>query len=398
MHRHQRAFRTLISGLAAVIWLLTALSCADKEALPTPEGLLRQTWESYKAVYISPQGYVLDRSRSPAIVTSEAQSYALLRAVWMQDEPTFKRVLEWTNAHLKQPSGLYAWLWQPLNENGPQGKIVDANTATDADQDIAFALILAAHRFDQKHLLVQARELLQAIRTHCALPLSSGWFPSAGNWAVDQRIINISYFMPYQYAYFHGLDPEGGWLDVKRIGYDLLAQFFQASSLRLPPDFAQLTPDGTVQDIPAYTGLSGDFSFDAMRTYWRTAADCLLDRNPQACADPAHTPHAARLLARDGVIFSRYTVEGDKRDQMESLSFYGSLLPAFRLYQPALAEALLQDKLSRKAISAIEKNDQRYYDLNWIWFGMALDGGVIARETPRADDLAFGSVRADSNP
>ena len=38
------------------------------------------------------------------------------------------------------------------------------------------------------------------------------WFPTAGNWANNERLVNLSYFLPYAYPEFDKLDPEGQWL------------------------------------------------------------------------------------------------------------------------------------------------------------------------------------------
>ena len=56
---------------------------------------LENLWISYRDK-IQKDGRTIDRSRN-YMSTSEGQSYALLRAVWMDDKETFDRVLKWTN-------------------------------------------------------------------------------------------------------------------------------------------------------------------------------------------------------------------------------------------------------------------------------------------------------------
>ena len=131
----------------------------------------------------------------------------MLRAIWMRDEDAFDRSFRWTEQHLKRPDGLYSWLWTPA----AGGKILDANTAADADQEIAFALILGSQVFLDPQMLVRARQILLAIRQNEKIEVGPGWFPAAGNWAVSQRIVNLSYFVPYAYPYFARIDPEGRW-------------------------------------------------------------------------------------------------------------------------------------------------------------------------------------------
>jgi hypothetical protein len=40
------------------------------------------------------------------------------------------------------------------------------------------------------------------------------------------------------------------------------------------------------------------------------------------------------------------------------------------LYHPALACALRQSKLSQAQLLTISQAGDRYYDLNWTWFGL----------------------------
>ena len=85
----------------------------------------------------------------------------------MRDRATFDRVLAWTEAHLKRPDGLYSWLFSPVEQ-----RLLDANTATDADQDIAYALVIAAQRLQGPTLSERAREIVKAVRTVASITWS----------------------------------------------------------------------------------------------------------------------------------------------------------------------------------------------------------------------------------
>jgi cellulose synthase (UDP-forming) len=158
------SFKVLLVLLAVVaaLWLTVSRVASTKEALADRE-LLERLWQHYKKHYIDDAGFVLDRQQQR--ITSEGQSYALLRAAWMRDRATFDRVLVWTEAHLKRPDGLYSWLFSPVEQ-----RLLDANTATDADQDIAYALIIAAQAFRTPGYLERAREIVKAVRTVQPLP------------------------------------------------------------------------------------------------------------------------------------------------------------------------------------------------------------------------------------
>lgn len=353
----------------ALLLLLLAAGC--RGAPLADEEFLKEEWDSYRSTYIHRDGYVFDPHNNGGEVTSEGQSYALLRAVWMDDEKTFERVFRWTEKKLKRRDGMYAWQWHP------EGGTKDANTATDADQDIALALILAAHHFDKPKYLERAREIIVAVREHTGVKVGDGWFPSAGNWAVEDRVINLSYFMPYSYPLFDKLDPEGEWLGVIETGYDLIEQARKLPDVTLIPDFMEIEKDGKLGPVAGYRGLSGDFSFDAMRIHWRVALDCRLNKRPRACADPAGTRELARLLDVNRKIVLRYTTDAIPLSHTESLSFYGSLLPAFEQFSPEAAARIREKELAPRILKRLMKKGNRYYDRNWVWFGIAASSGLI---------------------
>lgn len=370
----------------ALLLALAAAACLPPRPIATSgPAFLRDSWDAYKARYLHADGYVLDRTRGGGEVTSEGQSYALLRAAWLDDRATFARVLDWTERTLARPDGLYSWRWSPRGG----GRVLDANTATDADQDIAFALIVARTRFDEPGYLDRAARLVRAIRTATGIEIEAGWFPSAGNWAVRDRIVNLSYFTPYAYPYFARLDPDGRWPAAIATGYRLLAQA-TAGPRRLPPDFMTASPRGELGPPPASSGLSGRFSFDAARIPWRVELDCRLHQRPQACQAAGGVPYLLQLLDEPRPrIVNVYDVDGTARSNQESPSFYAALLPALERQRPEAAAMVRQSQLAPPALARLAQRNDRYYDANWVWLGLALaDGWIVPRTTPPAADPA----------
>jgi len=339
---------------------------------------LADSWKAYRAAYIASDGYVLDRTRNGGEVTSEGQSYALLRAAWMGDRETFDRVLGWTRATLQRPDGLFSWLWSPRDG----GRVLDVNSATDADQDIAFALLVASRAFDRPAYVSDARRLLRAIRTHERLDVPGGWFIAAGNWAPAERISNLSYFVPYAYPYFDRVDPDGRWLDVLRVGYDLLRQSVGQARTQLPPDFLVVSLDGTVGHLPPTSTLGRAFSFDSVRIPWRVALDCQLHGRANACVPGGAVPGLVAALRSFGRLVSAYDPNGTPLTADQSLSFYACLLPVLAMTDVALARDVRRTHLSLDALTALSSDESRYYDLNWTWFGIASVTGLIQERTP----------------
>ena len=53
--------------------------------------VLSSSWEKYKEQFINQDGRVIDYSQGD-ITTSEGQSYAMLRAVWIDDKAAFDQL------------------------------------------------------------------------------------------------------------------------------------------------------------------------------------------------------------------------------------------------------------------------------------------------------------------
>jgi endo-1,4-beta-D-glucanase Y len=368
------------AAACATVLLVIALPrfckpCGDAWwSLSTPESRLLSLWSAYKQNYMQPGGDVRDPLRGGR-VTSEAQSYALLQAAWLRDADTFERVRKWTDDNLKRSDGLYAWLWDPRDG----GRVIDVNTATDGDTDIAFALVIAADAFNRPDYRAEAQQIVRAIRANASLRLKSGWFPSAGNWAAAERIANLSYFAPYAYEYFERLDPGAGWAHAISIGYDLLDQ--ATARGELPADFVAVDGAGALAPLPATSTLNRVFSFDSIRIPWRIELDCRVHRRQRACADPL-VDRLQQIFARDRRLVTRYTQAGMADATDESLSFYGAVLPAFSRKHPGTADALRRSQLSGRSLSMLRAATNRYYDANWAWFGLAAADGLIVERTP----------------
>lgn len=361
---------------AAVLFI--ASGCGHPAGTGSPHEFLARAWEAYKDIYIHRDGYVVDPDRNGGETTSEGQGYAMLRAMWMRDEATFTTVFRWTERHLRRPDGLYSWRWSP--DGG--GKLLDSNSAADADQEIALALVLGSEVFGNPQFLTSARELLRAIRTHEAVGVRERWFPAAGNWALSDRIVNLSYFLPYAYPYFARVDNDGGWDQVIDVGYDLIARTLKIPDTHLVPDFTSLTASGAPERLREGAGLSGSFSSDAMRIYWRVAADCRLHKRARACGDPLGANTLTGMLDRDGALFTRYAVNTQPMERIESMSFYGIALPYLLIHTPATGSTVRAKHLSEATLRLLLTERHRYFDANWVWFGMALTEGVIAERTP----------------
>lgn len=99
------------------------------------------SWQRFKLLYASPDGRIIDASTPRQISTSEGQSYALFFALVSNDRPAFDQILRWTQNNLAAGSlekRLPAWQWG--RSDNEDWRVLDSNSASDADLWLAYTL------------------------------------------------------------------------------------------------------------------------------------------------------------------------------------------------------------------------------------------------------------------
>src|SRR5882762_6070960 len=106
----------LIVGIIMILFVLYANSKLSRQTrIFSAYSLLSSSWDNYKTQFILSNGRSIDPS-AQNITTSEAQGYAMLRAVWVDDKPTFDRVYGFTINNMKRPQdNLFGWRYGQLS-------------------------------------------------------------------------------------------------------------------------------------------------------------------------------------------------------------------------------------------------------------------------------------------
>ena len=226
--------------------------------------------------YDTAEGRVVRRDQGGDTV-SEGQAYALLLAVAVGDRDRFARTWRWTRAHLVEPDGLMAWRWDA-------GRVTDPQSAADADVDTAWALVLAADRFDDPGYRTAGEHMAGAVLAREVVTGGSGGAVLvAGPWAVGPTVrIDPSYDAPADFAALAALPSGGRWDDVAATGRRDLSELL--GERHLPPDWAVLGSDGVAHptSAPGDPGGGVRYGFDAARVPVRLAASC--DRSDRTLA------------------------------------------------------------------------------------------------------------------
>ena len=315
-------------------------------------------------------------------VTSEAQSYALLRAVWTNDRPAFDRAWDWTRTHLLTEGGTLAWLWQ-------NGSITDRHAAADADTDTALALLMAGRRWDDPELLASGKQLAQAIWRRQVVTVNGMPYLAAGDWTVNDPVIalNPSYFSPYAFRIFAEVDPEHNWLALVDSGYNVLFAASAAGlgadvSAGLPPDWVGLErSSGRLVRLAIDKGDTTAYGYDAARTYWRLELDRRWWNDGRATAFLGLAGFLREEVERKGYVSAVYARRGDIIQPEPSLVGTTGALAALLTLDPAAAERLYAQQFVARAVWTGQglhwSTADDIYGQAWGWFGTALYAGAL---------------------
>jgi endo-1,4-beta-D-glucanase Y len=382
-----------------IFWVFLLLGVILACQTPGSPGRLAQvlnaSWQSYRLLFITPEGQVQLPEQGGGTI-SEAQAYALLRAVWAGDKTTFVRVYGWTYRHLSRTlqygDHLLAWRWGRLP--GGSAGVLDANTATDADLDYALALILAQRRGwrpppNLPDYLEESRRVQASILAKEVVHLPDGvLLLTPGNWHGPQPpyLMNPSYFSPAAYRLFvqagNGATATNAWRQLDQSTYAFLGKVCQRlgdlRGLGLFPDWCRVDAAGRISPAP---GKDTDFGWEAVRIPFRVALDGLWFKSPRATRllKDRFLPFFKKEWRIHRRLAAIYHYDGTPAVDYESPVLYAGVLAG----AIAAGDKDFAREMALKILSFYHEDGNRayfeapdnYYANNWAWLGLALYAG-----------------------
>ncbi len=336
---------------------------------------LLDAWKRYKSEFIQSYGQVVDPDTKAT--TSEGQSYAMLQAAWMNDKEAFKGVWLWTKHHFQNrvDDKLFSWKWQG-------DSLSDATNASDADQDIALALLFGYRMFGEQEYLSAAKEIISDIWRQevreingrlYLLPMNHGSAMHPGG-----VLFNPSYLSPAWYKIFQEVDPEHDWNRLVDDSYKILNDIAASSQqMKLPLNW-YIVNEKTGRLTPAYSVFkryADQYSYDAFRTLWRVAMDEEWFKEARAKKYLAEVSKTiTQIYQKQGKFPTAISSTGQALSWEASVAVSVGYLAALPFAQNSeLAKTLFQDAYVQTYNA--EKHtwgSGNYYDSNWAWFGVAL--------------------------
>lgn len=337
--------------------------------------IMAESWKNYKARFIKSYGQVIDPQTNST--TSEGQSYALLRAVIQGDKPAFDGILAWTKDHFwYRNDKLTSWHW-----NIKEKKVDDSNSASDADEDIALALLFAYRRFGDPSYRIKAEEIIPDIWKKEVVQIKGRYYLTAGSSAKQGNgyLVNPSYFSPATYRIFAQIDTNHDWNKLAGDSYAILNDLSQGqkTASTLPPNWFFVDSDtGVMKSASKYKGSEADvYSYDAFRIMYRVALDNIWFHTPESTAYLRKmSPFFQSLWEKKKKFAAVYTLQGKPRTSYDKVSTNTAPFAAFLVTDPSTSTQIYKKTILKKYIDEADswQDTNNYYDQNWAWFATAL--------------------------
>ncbi len=156
------------------------------------------------------------------------------------------------------------------------GNVVGYNAATDADEDVALALLFAHRQWGSSgdiNYLQEAQTIISALMQHCVE--SGSYVLKPGDVWGGSSQTNPSYFAPGWYRIFANATGNSAWNSVINKCYDITNYFYNNYNTGLVPDWCQASGAQA-------GGASYDYKYDACRFPWRYGVEYLWFGTQQA--------------------------------------------------------------------------------------------------------------------
>ncbi len=236
----------------------------------------------------------------PNSTVSEGIAYGLLIAVMLDEQTLFDAFYGYSLAFANE-RGLMCWYVAPDGEQA-----LGTGAASDADEDIAWALVMAHRQWGGRgalsesyidHAKRQIDRIWQFQVDHAAVPFL---FKPGDEWRAD--VFNPSYFAPNQYRLFGEVSGNrDGWQRVVDRGYEVVAASLNERNGNRENGLVPAWCDSRGTPVEAFPGAEQNYQTDSARLPFRIAQDFAYYREPRARTYLAKTSAFFAGLGADGI-------------------------------------------------------------------------------------------------
>ncbi len=227
-----------------------------------------QAYQNWKTKFFD--GTKVVRPENGNDTVSEGIGYGMLMAVFVNDQTTFDALWAYAKMH-NDGHGLMTWC-VPAGSGSCSG----GGAATDGDEDMAYALLMASKQWPtQASYATGATALINAILQY---EVDGSNVLKPGDNFGGAGEMNPSYLAPSYYRAFAKATGNTKWMSVVETSYSIIAAV--SGQYGLVPNWA--TSSGMGIAGPTSDGSGPNFGYDACRTPFRIAMDYCLNGEPLA--------------------------------------------------------------------------------------------------------------------
>ena len=253
---------------------------------------------------VSPGVVKVIRPTNSGDTVSEGIAYGMLAGVYMNDRALLDGLWAYAKLH-SDANGLMHWRLNADDSIASDGM----GSASDSDEDMAWALIMASAQWQSGQYLDDAKRIISAMYTHNIA--SDGMLLPGDGWGNTDRTFP-DYFSPAYFRVFADVSNNRYWSGIV---IDKNYEILNAVSGQYG-----LVPDSTTR---TYQHM-GAYGFDACRTPWRIAMDWCFNGEPRAKAyldkiGPFFNGQLPVTNFGDG-----YSLTGQKSVNYVSMAFIGT--------------------------------------------------------------------------
>src|SRR5579871_100792 len=222
-------------------------------------------YQNWQAAFYS--GGKVVRPENGGDTVSEGIGYGMLIGVFMDDQPMFDTLWSYAKSHF-DGNGLMTWCVP-----NQSGSCSGGGSATDGDEDMAYALLMASKQWSGGSYASDASTLISNIFKHEV----SGTILEGGDGFNNANELDPSYFAPSYYRAFAVVDSGHNWMGVLDQCYTILAA--ATGSYGLVPNWVNTSGQG-ISSVDSTHGIY--FGYDACRIPFRIGLDYCLNGESRA--------------------------------------------------------------------------------------------------------------------
>jgi endo-1,4-beta-D-glucanase Y len=211
---------------------------------------------------------------------SEGIAYGMLISVMVDDQPSFDAFWHYAR-HWGNGCGLMSWYIAPDGS-----RALGEGAATDADEDMAYALVMADRQWrgsESTRYLDAAKRQIERI---WEFEVDHGEFSDMllpGDEWRGRNVFNPSYFAPNQYRVFGEVSGNvAEWQSVIDRGYQVIERSLNEASGNRENALVPAWCDASGVPVEAFPGAMTNYQYDSARMPFRLAQDFADSADPRA--------------------------------------------------------------------------------------------------------------------